>query len=87
MNVILWIIFGAIVGWITAITVGTTRHQHYAAGTVIGISGGLIGGFLMQELMRMSEGLNLFSLITAVGFAVFMASFFFMLHDKHRHRL
>lgn len=88
MNVILWILFGAIAGWITAIILSDQYHKHYGIGAFVGILGGVIGGYLMQKLVQQADTstLNLFSLVTAVAFALLMVVFFYNIHsDSSRH--
>lgn len=86
MNIILWVVFGAIVGWITSIIMSTDQHRHYVAGSLLGIAGGLLGGFAMQQLADNADGLNLYSLITAVGFALLVVSFYSIVHlNRTRH--
>lgn len=44
MGIILWIIFGALVGWIASMIAGTNREQGAIANIVVGILGAFIGG-------------------------------------------
>lgn len=48
MNIIVWIIFGALVGWIASMIMGTNKRQGGIANIVIGIIGALIGGFVSR---------------------------------------
>jgi uncharacterized membrane protein YeaQ/YmgE (transglycosylase-associated protein family) len=48
MGIILWIIFGALAGWIASMIVGTDQQQGALMNIVVGIVGALIGGFIMS---------------------------------------
>lgn len=60
INIILWIIFGALVGWIASMIMGTDEEQGGLANIVIGIVGAIIGGFLARAIG--SEGVTGFNL-------------------------
>lgn len=68
MNIILWIIFGAIAGWIASIIMGRNAQMGALANIVVGIVGALIGGFLMTNVFGAPgvTGFNLTSLIVAI---------------------
>lgn len=67
MNILAWIVFGLIVGWI-ANTVDPRPTQGGLLGTIIlGILGALLGGFLGSIIFGISvTGFNLSSFILAV---------------------
>jgi len=67
MGIILWIIFGAIAGWIASIIMKTDSSQGTVTDIVLGIVGAVVGGFLMG-LMGQSgvNGFNLYSFVVAV---------------------
>jgi uncharacterized membrane protein YeaQ/YmgE (transglycosylase-associated protein family) len=71
MNIILWIIFGALAGWIASMIMGTNAQMGALANIIVGIVGALIGGFLMNAFGAPGvTGFNLTSLIVAVLGAV-----------------
>jgi uncharacterized membrane protein YeaQ/YmgE (transglycosylase-associated protein family) len=72
MNFILWIIFGAIAGWIASMIMGRNAQMGALANIVVGIVGALIGGFLMSNVFGAPgvTGFNLTSLIVAILGAV-----------------
>jgi len=80
MNLILWIIFGAIVGWLSAIFTGTngTMHGHHSVlvGIVATVISGLIINFVFHESL---STLNVYSLLSAV----FVASVVLWLWETH----
>jgi uncharacterized membrane protein YeaQ/YmgE (transglycosylase-associated protein family) len=64
MNWILWIIFGAIAGWIASIIMGRNAQMGALANIVVGIVGAIIGGWLMTAFGGQGvTGFNLVSLI------------------------
>lgn len=67
MNIIMWIIFGALAGWIASIIMGTNEQQGAVANIIVGIVGAFIGGILIG--MFGGEGVttfNLSSLLVAI---------------------
>lgn len=67
MGIILWILFGALAGWIASLVMNTDGQQGAFANIAVGIVGALIGGFLMSLLGQSGvTGFNLYSLIVAV---------------------
>lgn len=71
MNIILWIIFGALAGWIASIIMKTDADQGTASDIVMGVVGAIVGGFLMSLVGQTGvTGFNLYSLIVSVIGAV-----------------
>jgi uncharacterized membrane protein YeaQ/YmgE (transglycosylase-associated protein family) len=71
LNIILWIIFGGVAGWIASIIMGKNAQMGAVANIVVGIVGALIGGFLMNAFGAAEvTGFNLYSLIVAIVGAV-----------------
>lgn len=67
MNIIIWIIFGALVGWIASLIMSTSAQQGMVKNIIIGIAGALLGGFLARVLgLGSVEGFDLTSLLIAV---------------------
>ena len=68
MNVILWIIFGAIAGWIASMIMGKDAQMGALANIVVGIVGAVIGGFLMTNVFGAQgvTGFNLPSMLVAI---------------------
>lgn len=65
MNIILWIIFGAIAGWIASAIVKS--NNGIGMDILLGIVGAVVGGFIMQFFGRTGvTGFNLYSLVVAV---------------------
>jgi uncharacterized membrane protein YeaQ/YmgE (transglycosylase-associated protein family) len=71
MNIVLWIIFGALAGWIASMIMGANAQMGALANIVVGIVGALIGGFIMNAFGAQGvTGFNLTSLIVSVLGAV-----------------
>lgn len=67
MGIILWIIFGALVGWVASLIMKTDGQQGALLNIVVGIVGALIGGFVMQSLGESgTSGFNLYSFLVAL---------------------
>lgn len=70
-DIILWILFGALAGWIASIIMKTNAQQGALANIIIGIIGALIGGWIVHALTGSAvSGFNLWSLLVAIGGAV-----------------
>jgi len=69
-----WIIFGALAGWITALTLRSGQDDKISLHVTVGIIGALIGGFVLKSfsLGTGTDGFNIASLITAVIGSVMM---------------
>ena len=73
MNVVLWTIFGAISGWIVMLLLDNGDIKpSLIDGIVFGIIGGIIGGFSMKYLIGSLEGINLYSIVMAVGVSILL---------------
>jgi uncharacterized membrane protein YeaQ/YmgE (transglycosylase-associated protein family) len=72
MEIIAWIIFGALAGWIASIIMGTNAEQGAVGNIIVGIIGAVIGGFIMRSLGAEVTGFNFGSLLVAIGGAVLL---------------
>ena len=71
MGIVLWIIFGAIAGWIASVVMKTNNRQGTLMDIVMGVVGAVAGGFLMGLVGQAGvTGFNLRSLVVAVIGAV-----------------
>jgi uncharacterized membrane protein YeaQ/YmgE (transglycosylase-associated protein family) len=67
MGVLLWIIFGALVGWIASIIMKTDAEQGALLNIVVGIIGAVLGGWIMNFFGQSgTTGFNLYSFIVAL---------------------
>ena len=72
-NVLMWIIFGALVGWLASLVMGGSRRQSLLRDIVIGIAGAFIGGWLLDRNAS-NDLFSLPSIVTAlVGAIVLLA--------------
>jgi uncharacterized membrane protein YeaQ/YmgE (transglycosylase-associated protein family) len=70
-NLLIWILFGALAGWIASMVMGRNAQMGALANIVVGIVGALIGGFLMNAFGAPGvSGFNLYSILVAIGGAV-----------------
>lgn len=67
MNLILWIVFGALAGWIASMMMGTDESMGALANIIVGIVGAVLGGFIFNLFgFGGISGFNVWSLIVAV---------------------
>lgn len=65
MDIILWIIFGAIAGWIASVIMKSS--QGVMGDIVMGVIGALVGGFLFSLVGKTGvSGFNLYSFMVAI---------------------
>jgi uncharacterized membrane protein YeaQ/YmgE (transglycosylase-associated protein family) len=65
MGIILWIVFGALVGWVASLLMGTSGGL--IADIVIGIVGSVIGGYAMSFFGKSGVGsFDLYSFLVAL---------------------
>jgi uncharacterized membrane protein YeaQ/YmgE (transglycosylase-associated protein family) len=73
MNLLLWIVLGALAGWIASIIMKTNDQQGALMNIVLGIVGALVGGFIMSLFgMEGVTGFNLYSILVSIGGAVLL---------------
>ena len=69
MGISLWIVFGAIVGWVASAVMGTS--EGLLMDIVFGIVGAVLGGWIMSFLGKSGvSGFNLYSFLVAILGAV-----------------
>ncbi len=73
MDIIIWIVFGALVGWVASMIMGGGGGLLWDI--VVGIVGAVIGGFIMNMLGQSGVGgFNLYSFVVAlIGACVLIA--------------
>jgi uncharacterized membrane protein YeaQ/YmgE (transglycosylase-associated protein family) len=71
MNWLVWIIFGALAGWIASIIMGKNKRMGAIANIIVGIVGAFIGGYIMEFFGASGvTGFNPYSLFVAILGAV-----------------
>jgi uncharacterized membrane protein YeaQ/YmgE (transglycosylase-associated protein family) len=75
MGILLWIIFGALVGWIASIIMKTDAEQGPFLNIVVGIIGAVLGGWIMNFFGHSgTTGFNIYSFVVAlIGAIVLIA--------------
>jgi uncharacterized membrane protein YeaQ/YmgE (transglycosylase-associated protein family) len=71
MSLLIWIVFGALVGWIASMIMGTNAEQGLLLDIVVGIVGSVLGGWIAAALGGAGvDGFNLYSFVVALIGAV-----------------
>lgn len=71
MNILLWIILGALAGWIASLIMKTNTQQGTLVDIVVGIVGAFLGGIIFQTFGAAGvTGFNIWSLFVAIVGAV-----------------
>lgn len=71
MNILIWVVFGALAGWIASMIMGTDAEQGTIMNIVVGIVGAFIGGFVMNMIGQPGvTGFNFYSTFVAILGAV-----------------
>ncbi|MCA9972117.1 MAG: GlsB/YeaQ/YmgE family stress response membrane protein [Anaerolineales bacterium] len=71
INIILWIILGAVAGWIASMLMKRDAQMGALANIVVGIIGALLGGFLFNLVgLPGDTGFNIWTLFVAIIGAV-----------------
>ena len=74
INLILWLLFGALIGWLASLVMRTDAQQGALLNIVVGIIGAIIGGFLFGGPTINSSSFNLTALlISFVGAVILLA--------------
>ena len=75
-SILMWIIVGAIAGWLASLVMKTNRSQGLLTDIIVGIVGGIIGGFLLNLIGvgGAVTGFNIASILTAfIGAVILLA--------------
>jgi uncharacterized membrane protein YeaQ/YmgE (transglycosylase-associated protein family) len=74
VNIIVWLIVGAIAGWLASLVMKTNSQQGLLQDIIIGIVGAFLGGFILNALGIGGgvSGLNIASVLTAFFGAVIL---------------
>jgi uncharacterized membrane protein YeaQ/YmgE (transglycosylase-associated protein family) len=69
MDIIIWIVFGALAGWVADIVMASDHGL--IEDVVLGVIGAFVGGFIMNQFGQPGvTGFNIYSLVVAVIGAV-----------------
>jgi uncharacterized membrane protein YeaQ/YmgE (transglycosylase-associated protein family) len=74
MNIIAWLIIGALAGWLASIIAGTNAQQGWLMNIIVGILGAFVGGFLYSTLFNVpfAAGFDLLTVVVATLGAVLL---------------
>ncbi len=73
MSIILWIIFGALVGWIASIIMGTDAEQGALMNIIVGVVGAILGGWVLSLFGESGvSGFNFYSILVAILGAIIL---------------
>ncbi|UGT44938.1 GlsB/YeaQ/YmgE family stress response membrane protein [Nocardia yamanashiensis] len=73
LGIIGWIIIGGLAGWIGSKIMGTDAQQGIFMNIVVGVVGGLLGGFLLKLIgVDVNGGGLIFSFFTCLAGAVLL---------------
>ena len=82
MNILLWIILGALAGWLAGLIMGGERRG-WLGNILVGILGSAVGGFVASLLgWGGVDGFNLYSLLVAVGGACLLLWIYSMIQRR-----
>lgn len=85
MGLILYIIFGALVGWIASIIMGRNAEQGALGNIIVGILGAFVGGWIAQALGGAGvTGFNMSSFLVALMGAVLLLFIYNMVRRGSR---
>ena len=69
INFILWLLFGALIGWLASIVMRTDAQQGALMNIIVGIVGAFLGGLLFSFLgmngANINDGFSLWSLLVS----------------------
>lgn len=85
MSILLWIIFGAFIGWVASLIMRTDEDQGALGNIIIGIIGAFIGGAISRALGGSGvNGFNLGSIVMAIAGACLLILFIRMITGRTR---
>ena len=85
INFIVWIIAGALIGWVASIIMKTNNRQGLIADIIVGIVGAFVGGYLLSPLFNVStineSNFSIPALLVSLGGAVILLAIFKLLRN------
>lgn len=77
MYILLWLLFGALVGWIASILMRENHRMGFISNIVVGLVGAALGMWLMQIFgMGPVDAFSLTGMLISVGGAVVLIALF-----------
>lgn len=86
MGILLWIVIGAVAGWLASIITGRNDSMNWLENIIVGIIGGLIGGFLIDALLDSdgNRGLVMTLIVATIGATLLLFVYGAIRGDRHR---
>lgn len=73
LEIIIWIVFGGIIGWIASLIMRNDESQGLVGNVIVGVGGALLGGFVARQLFGLDiEGFNVTSFVVSLFGAVIL---------------
>jgi uncharacterized membrane protein YeaQ/YmgE (transglycosylase-associated protein family) len=76
-NIIIWIVVGAVVGWLASMIMRTNRQQGLLMDIIVGIVGAFLGGFLFDAIFNTNTTEDILSipsiLVALLGAIILLA--------------
>ena len=80
INFIIWIIAGALVGWVASLIMRTNKRQGLIGDIIVGIVGAFVGGYFLRPLFNVStinqSDFSIPALLVSLGGAVILLAIF-----------
>ena len=88
INFLIWIIVGAVIGWVASLIMKTNSRQGLIADIVVGIVGAFVGGYFLSPLFNVgtiNEGnFSIPALLVSLGGAVILVASFKLFRNVAR---
>jgi len=85
INFIIWIIAGALIGWVASLIMRTNRRQGPIGDIIVGIVGAFVGGYFLTPLLGVSTinqgNFSIPALLVSLGGAVILLIIFKLLRN------
>jgi uncharacterized membrane protein YeaQ/YmgE (transglycosylase-associated protein family) len=80
INFIIWIIAGALVGWVASLIMRTNKRQGLIGDIIVGIVGAFVGGYFLSPLFNVStinqSNFSVPALLVSLGGAIILLAIF-----------
>jgi len=85
INFIIWIVAGALVGWVASLIMRTNKRQGLIADIIVGIVGAFVGGYFLSPLFNVTtinqSNFSIPALLVSLGGAVILLAIFKILRN------